>query len=361
MDAGDEEVQSVLDALRARVQVEDDPTTSSTPTNPASFANTTHQLESDLYDALRRAAHHATAPSGHPTGSRSHGVPYENYPPNPDSVADHFHLTPRPVRTPPHPHAVLAYKLVALRSDGVPVSVYDGSTEYHLGQTLYQRPRPGHGGGLYVFQSLDVCLQKARARTAFPRTAALINHESTSRSGGPGGSGGNGYGDIPRCVLEVYAWNEHAADVPLVYDKGKVAYAYLRAKAVMPLPPSFYMAEDVVAAGTGRKGEDRFAISGVHRAQFALTEAEKALGRLAPGRRSVGQLVRDATTEGVERAAAEKVGPGEGAHRAVRDRHEVALASRQAKTMVMEREIKEMEERLNAYKSAQSFARNVGL
>lgn len=46
------------------------------------------------------------------------------------------------------------YKAVAMLPDGRLVSIYDGTTEYVLGQTLVQRVRRGHRGGYYVYDTL---------------------------------------------------------------------------------------------------------------------------------------------------------------------------------------------------------------
>jgi len=63
------------------------------------------------------------------------------------------------------------WKLVA-RVGGRLLSVYDGETEYRLGETLTQRARQGHGGGYYVYATREEAL-----RAVFPRDAALRGAE----------------------------------------------------------------------------------------------------------------------------------------------------------------------------------------
>jgi hypothetical protein len=47
----------------------------------------------------------------------------------------------------------LYYKMVARLEDGRLVSIYNGRTEYVLGQTLIEQARKEHGGGYYVYNS----------------------------------------------------------------------------------------------------------------------------------------------------------------------------------------------------------------
>lgn len=55
------------------------------------------------------------------------------------------------------------------------MSVFDGVTEYRTGTTVMQRIVDGHRGGLYVYRSLEQCLQRARA--IFPADSALLGSE----------------------------------------------------------------------------------------------------------------------------------------------------------------------------------------
>ena len=68
---------------------------------------------------------------------------------------------------PPRPPSVLCYKLVA-RKGGKFVSIYDGETEYSLGQTVSQPARPAHHGGFYVFRTAEQALD-----ATFPASSAL--------------------------------------------------------------------------------------------------------------------------------------------------------------------------------------------
>ena len=68
---------------------------------------------------------------------------------------------------PPRPPSVLCYKLVA-RKGGKFVSIYDGETEYSLGQTVSQPARPAHHGGFYVFRTAEQALD-----ATFPASSVL--------------------------------------------------------------------------------------------------------------------------------------------------------------------------------------------
>jgi len=46
------------------------------------------------------------------------------------------------------------YKAVAVADDGRWLSIYDGETEYRIGETLSQRPGQRHTGGYYVYASM---------------------------------------------------------------------------------------------------------------------------------------------------------------------------------------------------------------
>lgn len=46
------------------------------------------------------------------------------------------------------------FKLVAMDSEGRYVSIFDGTTEYKIGETITQEVRAGHKGGLYVCESI---------------------------------------------------------------------------------------------------------------------------------------------------------------------------------------------------------------
>eukprot|EP00802_Teleaulax_amphioxeia_P024931 Tamp_25708.p1 GENE.Tamp_25708~~Tamp_25708.p1 ORF type:complete len:173 (-),score=31.80 Tamp_25708:360-878(-) len=46
------------------------------------------------------------------------------------------------------------FKLVAIDDEGRYVSIYDGTTEYKVGETITQEVRAGHKGGFYVCDSI---------------------------------------------------------------------------------------------------------------------------------------------------------------------------------------------------------------
>lgn len=52
-------------------------------------------------------------------------------------------------------HASRYYKVVAVVGERF-FSIYDGTTEYRLGETLHSPCREGHRGGLYVSHTLQV-------------------------------------------------------------------------------------------------------------------------------------------------------------------------------------------------------------
>ena len=47
------------------------------------------------------------------------------------------------------------YKTVAVTEDGRYVSIFDGETEYRIGIQMEQRARQNHGGGYYVYSTMD--------------------------------------------------------------------------------------------------------------------------------------------------------------------------------------------------------------
>ncbi len=63
------------------------------------------------------------------------------------------------------------YKQVAL-VDGRLLSIFDGETEYRLGETISENARQHHEGGIYVYRSAD-----AAKRAPFPRESALLSAE----------------------------------------------------------------------------------------------------------------------------------------------------------------------------------------
>ncbi len=63
------------------------------------------------------------------------------------------------------------YKAVALLDDGRMVSIFDGQTEYTIGQELRQAVRKGHGGGYYVYRTVAEAQSVAVPESSKFRTA----------------------------------------------------------------------------------------------------------------------------------------------------------------------------------------------
>lgn len=86
------------------------------------------------------------------------------------------------------------YKAVAVR-DGCYFSVFDGVTEYVLGETVSDRARQNHAGGIYVYET------EGEARQAqVPDSSELL--------------------DAPRAILRVRAEGAYCR-----YDNGKLAFS----------------------------------------------------------------------------------------------------------------------------------------
>jgi len=64
-------------------------------------------------------------------------------------VAEAFELDPSLI-------VLIGYKVVAVK-DGKHLSLYDGSTEYKLGERLEQPAQRGHQGGFYVLENISDC------------------------------------------------------------------------------------------------------------------------------------------------------------------------------------------------------------
>lgn len=90
----------------------------------------------------------------------------------------------------------VAYKAVAVLGDGRMVSIYDGQTEYVLGQTVTAgTPHQGHNGGIYVYQTA------AEARDAAVPPSSVL-------------------GRAPRLILRCRVEGAYCR-----YDNGKLAFA----------------------------------------------------------------------------------------------------------------------------------------
>ena len=97
------------------------------------------------------------------------------------------------------------------------MSVFDGVTEYRIGgPTVFQEARRGHGGGIYVYRTVEDCL-RADAET-FPRSCALARAD--------------------RVLLRVLAWEEGRNDAPVRYGH-KISFSYVRAVEALPYPRSW--------------------------------------------------------------------------------------------------------------------------
>jgi len=86
------------------------------------------------------------------------------------------------------------FKAVAVQGNRF-LSIFDGETEYRVGETVSDRALQGHGGGIYVYASE----QEAR-RAQVPRASALR--------------------DAPHVVLRVRAEGAYCR-----YDNGKLAFS----------------------------------------------------------------------------------------------------------------------------------------
>ena len=114
-------------------------------------------------------------------------------------------------------HAREFWKAAAVGPGGVPVSVFDGVTEYRVGgPTVFQAARRGHGGGIYVYRTIEDYL-RADADT-FPRSCALARAD--------------------RLLLRVLAWEEGHDDAPIRYGH-KLAFSYVRAVEALAYPRSW--------------------------------------------------------------------------------------------------------------------------
>ncbi len=94
------------------------------------------------------------------------------------------------------------YKAVAL-VDGKMLSIYDGKTEYRIGETVAQRPRQHHGGGIYVYPTLEQAMCPS-----LPRSAALA--------------------DAHTVILRCRAEGSYCR-----YDNGKLAFARVTPLAIV--------------------------------------------------------------------------------------------------------------------------------
>lgn len=100
------------------------------------------------------------------------------------------------------PPRKLYYKQVALIR-GRFYSIYDGKTEFRIGETLYQPAQAGHEGGYYVYRTAE---EAVFADMYFPLSQ---QHEG-------------GLFIAPRTILTVVAWGDRVE-----YPNGKLSFSYI--------------------------------------------------------------------------------------------------------------------------------------
>ncbi|KAG2447360.1 hypothetical protein HYH02_007688 [Chlamydomonas schloesseri] len=165
----------------------------------------------------------------------------------------------------PPAYAKRMYKLVALDEEGVPTSIYDGTTRYYPGVTVFHDAQPEHCGGLYVYPSFEECLRAGAS--GFPRASRLAH--------------------APRAIAVVLAWNHDGARLPVSYG-AKKAYSYLQLVDLLPLPPTW-----VLTSGTAN-------------AEGAATPPD--LGGPSPApRRAVTLRPRSGTPESLAKSQAQTI------------------------------------------------------
>ena len=95
------------------------------------------------------------------------------------------------------PNADFYFKLMA-KVGGKYYSIYDGATEYSIGDMKFQQVKSGHKGGYYVYASIKEAV-----------FADVPYHEG-------------GHFIAPRTVMKCICWGDFC-----VYDKGKMAFSYI--------------------------------------------------------------------------------------------------------------------------------------
>jgi len=98
---------------------------------------------------------------------------------------------------------VRCYKVVAVTEDSKLVSVYNGITEYQIGEKLIERAKDNHSGGYYAYPTLELA-----RNAAFPDDSTALN--------------------LPRVILECIG-----AGVRQVYDNNKIAFTTLEIKNIV--------------------------------------------------------------------------------------------------------------------------------
>jgi hypothetical protein len=126
----------------------------------------------------------------------------------------------RTVEAPPNPWAHLYFKAVATVGGRRYFSIYDGTTEYVPGVTIRQEVQPRHGGGFYVFRTMEeaVCVDVpagSRLRVASPCPPSDTYHVSPFHLNCVQSARVQ---DHPRAVVKLWGWGDLC-----IYDSGKLA------------------------------------------------------------------------------------------------------------------------------------------
>ena len=108
-----------------------------------------------------------------------------------------------------YPNVDFYYKLVA-KVDNRYYSIYDGDTEYKMGEVLSQTARPGHGGGYYVYASTR---EAVFADVPYKRGGHYI---------------------APRTVVKCICWGDF-----VVYSNGKMSFSNIMAVGDLGLPQGY--------------------------------------------------------------------------------------------------------------------------
>ena len=179
------------------------------------------------------------------------------------------------------------YKVVAVQGGGHGgdhrperfVSVYDGVTEYRLGETVRSALSSSHGGGLYVSRTIAECV--SRDADGFPASSALVDAAR-------------------RAILRVVAWNSDAAQPPVRYGR-KLAFEFVQPVETLPYPstwrPGYY---DRAAAPVPVRLSANEEAEGVLRPRTQIRLEEAAAAQGGAQQRRVRLLAAQAATVALE-------------------------------------------------------------
>ena len=107
-----------------------------------------------------------------------------------------------------HGGQTVFYKLVATLN-GRHYSIFDGKTEYHIGEVKMQESKPDHGGGFYVYRSKEEVVN-----AALPKRSALLI--------------------APRNILRLKCWGKSCG-----YSNGKVSFTNVLPLEILPMPTGY--------------------------------------------------------------------------------------------------------------------------